>query len=404
MSHVNRRFATIDSLRAFALFGVIVVNMTGIVMRFRAEETLAIANPLDDVTSILSLVFLFGKSRSAFALLFGLGFGLMLMAAQARGGDFRGFFARRMVALLAIGLVNQLFLFWGDILVWYALLGSVLLLARPLPDRQLLRLGLFLNLVPPLLWAVLAAVAPPRGERSPDDIARAKAVVATYEGPHYFDVIIENTRRLWTIYFAGPGLWVTFIGVLGLFMLGYWIARRGVLTNVAANRRLLVRTAAIGVPIGLALSAVTAANLMFWKPTGLLRALPPLAYVGAPMLALGYMALAALVLDQRLRWVKTLMAPVGRMALTNYLISGALGCLVFYGYGLGLMGKVSFTAVVGVGIAQFIVLTLFSHLWLAAFRHGPLEWLWRSLSHGQRQPMSKSPSVTLTSGSGQPPG
>ncbi|HZI02681.1 MAG TPA: DUF418 domain-containing protein [Archangium sp.] len=96
------------------------------------------------------------------------------------------------------------------------------------------------------------------------------------------------------------------------------------------------------------------------------------------------------------RWLAVL-APVGRMGLTNYLLTSVLGVLLFYGYGLGLMGKTGSTAQIALTLALFALQIVFSHLWLARFRFGPAEWLTRSLTYGKAQPMRRA-SVTQDKG------
>ena len=137
------------------MFGVITMNLVAMVAGLIGEEIFARAQPVDLAFAAFDLVFLQGKARSTFALLFGVGFGILMSRAAARGDGFVGFYMRRMTALLAIGLLNLAFLFWGDILILYALLGMVLLAFRGLGNRAVLSLGLLLVIVPPLVAGAL---------------------------------------------------------------------------------------------------------------------------------------------------------------------------------------------------------------------------------------------------------
>jgi uncharacterized protein len=98
------------------------------------------------------------------------------------------------------------------------------------------------------------------------------------------------------------------------------------------------------------------------------------------------------LLFQRDAWQRRLavFAPVGRMALTNYFLQSVMGVLLFYGYGLGLMGKLSSAAQLAVPVGLFALQAVFSHLWLARFRFGPIEWVQRSLTYGKAQPMRRA--------------
>ncbi|HEY0093977.1 MAG TPA: DUF418 domain-containing protein, partial [Archangium sp.] len=98
------------------------------------------------------------------------------------------------------------------------------------------------------------------------------------------------------------------------------------------------------------------------------------------------------LLFQRDAWRRLLavLAPVGRMALTNYFLQSVMGVLLFYGYGLGLMGKLGSAAQLAVAVALFSLQIVWSHLWLARFRIGPAEWVWRSLTYGEAQPLRRA--------------
>ncbi|RYZ44676.1 MAG: DUF418 domain-containing protein, partial [Myxococcaceae bacterium] len=117
----------------------------------------------------------------------------------------------------------------------------------------------------------------------------------------------------------------------------------------------------------------------------------------APLRNLGDLGFAAVyvsgitLLFQRATWQRALglLAPVGRMALTNYLSQAVISVLFFYGYGLGFITKLGPAACVAYCLAVFCVQVAWSHLWLSRFRFGPAEWVWRSLTYGKAQPMRR---------------
>jgi uncharacterized protein len=120
--------------------------------------------------------------------------------------------------------------------------------------------------------------------------------------------------------------------------------------------------------------------------------LPGVKSIGALGLALFYVS-AMTLLFQKPAWRRVLstLAPAGRMALTNYLSQTVIALLVFYGFGLGLIGKLGNAATIGLTSALFAVQMLISHLWMSRYQFGPAEWLWRSLTYGRRQPMRREP-------------
>lgn len=384
------RVQLLDTLRALALLGVIIMNISGMIMRFDAGRVLETAGPLDFAVAGFDLIFLQGKARSCFAFLFGVGFAILMSRSEAMGKDFGGFYVRRMLALFAFGLVNQAFLFWGDILATYALLGLVLLLFRDASDRTILRTGLILVIAPPLLAGLVEAVS---GQPVPnlvvaDAAAEQARGLAAVTSPHYLDLVAFSMTQAIERYATQTSHKLIYdLGVLGLFLLGAWTARRGVLLDVEANRPLLRRIARWCIPTGIALSILNASRLGGVSLDGALHGLVTAAFVGLPILALGYISILALLFSRRARRLQSALAPAGRMALTNYLASGAIGASVFYGFGLGRIGDFNVAPLNLFAIAMFVGMVAGSAAWLSVFRQGPVEWLWRCLSHGERQPM-----------------
>jgi uncharacterized protein len=297
---------------------------------------------------------------------------------------------RRMAALIWFGLINQAFFFWGDILVLYGLLGMAMLPLRNLSDRLLLRYGLALVIIPPLAVGLVEALTGqplPRLIPAPD----SGPFFATLMTGSYAEVVAANLPQTVLRYASDTAHMAVYAtGVLGLFMLGAWSVRQGIPFDVAAHRPLLRRIAWIGLPLGFVVSAVHATRLLGIPADGLFGALVSAAYVGLPMMALGAISALALWFARGARGLQRLLAPVGRMALTNYLASGLIGGLVLYGYGLGLVREFSGVGINLFALGLFAALALFSHAWLARFRVGPAEWLWRCFSELRVQPLRRA--------------
>ncbi|GAA0624774.1 DUF418 domain-containing protein [Brevundimonas kwangchunensis] len=399
MVPVAERLVLLDTLRAIALFGVIVMNITAMVMIFKAPAVLAAAGPVDLGIGLFDLVFLQGKARSAFAFLFGVGFGILMQRAQARGAGFGAFYLRRMLILLGIGAANLAFLYWGDILIVYALLGMVLLLFRNASQRLLLALGLALILAPPLFAGMIEAVTgaplPSLAGMTPGQVeAGYGALAPAYLSGDYMDFICANLRYylLHNVGETGPVI-VYDLGVLGLFMLGVWAARRGLFEDIERHRPVLRRLVWIALPLGLLLSAVHATRRLGLPVDGVVYGVVSAAYMGLPIMAFGYLAALTLYINRKGQWLTRLLAPMGRMALTGYLASNAIGSFVWYAWGLGRINDVAWLTTLvmnGLAIAVFVGLCVFSAVWLRVFRFGPAEWVWRSLTYGQPQPMRRA--------------
>jgi len=382
----DRRNPLIDSIRALALLGVIVMNVSAMQMLFVGRELMADAGRFDVAAMLADLLLVQGKARACFAFLFGLGFAMMMIRAEGRGEDFRALYVRRMLGLLGFGLVNQIFLWWGDILVLYALLGLVLLLLRSWSEAALLRAGLLLVLAPPLVVGALEAVAGGPLPNLVDIDLTARGLVAMTSGAYSdfvrFAAPLAIERRLSDT----AHMLIYDTNVFGLFLLGSWAARLRIAVDPDRHRPLLRRILWVCLPAGLLLSAVGASRLAGVPAPGPLYGLVTAAAIGSTILAFAWLAGLALLFAHGLHGLQRLLAPAGRMALTNYLASGAIGCFIFYAYGLGLLGTIGLVATNLLGVGIFAGLLGFSRLWLARFRLGPAEWLWRRLTYGRPAP------------------
>jgi uncharacterized protein len=386
----TERIDVVDALRGAALAGVLLANLGPLSLyefltdeQRRALPTAA----FDRVALALMHLLVDGKAITVFSLLFGVGFALQLDRGGARDGERVGLFLRRIGILLAIGLVHAYFVWWGDILVWYAVVGGLLVLVRRASDRVLLLAAAALALVIPTLVFpyVRAWLAPP-----PRLEVNARAMVAFATGG-YADIVRQNAalvdwsrRSNWAL--------VGFVG--GRFLLGYWAGRRGLLRDPAAHRVLLVRIVQVSLALGIALSCLEAARETLTASVPFLAAGPGnlllrMALRGTTLtLGVAYGAGFLLLFEvERARRALLWLAPFGRMALTNYLAQSVLGIAIFYGVGLGIGPRFGVAGWWAAWLAIFAAQAWASRVWLGRYRYGPVEWLWRSLTYGSVQPL-----------------
>ena len=387
------RLALIDALRGTALAGVLLVNLGGFSLYYFLDDAQRAAMPTARVDAWLHMAIQLlaqDKAITLFSLLFGVGTALQAERATAQDAG-NGALRRRLLVLLAIGLLHAHLLWWGDILAYYAIAGLLLLALRRLPDRWLLAGGFGLALFWPLLTPVVNRLLP--ADLPDDAVAHARAFAA-FSSPDAMTALRGNVAYADWNWMA---FWGVFPFVLARLMIGDWIGRRGLLQQPEAHRTLLWRTFWIGIALGLgtgiALEAMDAAGLTTALLEGgrlgeyalrTLRRVPPLAQ------GLGYGAGFALLFLQpawarRLAWL----APMGRMALTLYLMQSLIGVALFYGLGAGVGPQGGLPLRIAVWIALFGAQALFSRWWLARFRLGPVEWLWRSLAGGHRLPLRR---------------
>lgn len=390
MTHRPPRQPLIDALRGFALLGVFLVNLRffslDALMTEAAQQALPSA-ALDQAirTGMEWLVDM--KAITLFSLLFGMGVA-MQMDGHAPGS--MAAHLRRMAVLLVIGLLHSVLLWWGDILLVYALVGLLLPLFRHLGDRALLCSGLFIALLlPPLLspwireWVALLT---PRAQMN------AMALDALAHGP----LAQAWWHNLQLAAWLKLSNWALLFFVLGRFLLGYWAGRRGLLQQPQAHRPLL-RSIALG---GLLL---TAAFLWIDAHADALKQAWPALRAGVPgyllrvsyrvaPLALGIAAAAIFALLYLRPWAERVLrvfVPAGRMALSNYLLQSAICVPLFAGFGWGIGPQHGLWPVLLVAAVVFPLQLWASAWWLRGHRFGPVEWLWRSASEGQWLPLRR---------------
>lgn len=401
-SPTSERHDLLDALRGFALFGVLLVNLRSLSLYefLPAEARAALPTAgIDALLAPLMTSLVDGTSVTLFSLLFGVGFAIQSERAEGRpGGTAR--YVRRLLLLLAIGLVHAYVFWWGDILRYYALLGLLLVPLARVPIAALATLGVFIVVVlPVLMQPVMPALLPPQIS-SAESAARALAAFQADDWSTLWQGNLERDLRMRIAVWMLPGY------VLGRLLIGAALGRSQVLQQPEENlrfwRRLFVAMLVIGggctVFFALRDHGVLG-DALPWLTTDAGRTLLRLMRNATP-LAMGLLYLSGFVLlFRRAEWRRWLggLAPLGRMALTHYLAQTVIAIALFYGVGLALGPRFGLIGTLVACVLIFGAQIVASRWWLARFRFGPAEWAWRSLTYGQRQPMRRV--VTPQSGS-----
>ena len=346
----------------------------------------------------LVLVWLaYGKFYSLFSLLFGIGFALQLDSA-ARDGDARlSRFKRRLAILLAIGLIHLTFIWEGDILALYAMIGFLLVPFRRLSQRSLIVTAAILIGLPVVqqLLIVLSNGALDPGAPLMETGKRWQEAMGFGPGAEPYP-FLKEANLADAAWFQLSGFWFRYADllttarpfkVLALFLLGLWVGRSGILRDLDAATPLLTRVRRWGYAVGLPAALVQAVLLLTGtSPTSPLSIVGSLAYaLGVAPLGLAYAAHVGLLWRRQVwRDRLSLVIPAGRMALTNYLSQTAIAIGLFYGIGLGWMGEVGPTLWPLIVVVVVAVQCAASWWWLARYRFGPMEWLWRAATYGRR--------------------
>lgn len=399
----GERIHAMDALRGIALLGILIVNMGA----FKGLSTIDLFPSKESLTQFadqaafwLIEALFFTKFYPIFAFLFGLGFALQMERLQARALSPTGIMLRRLFALLVMGVLHGLFIWTGDVLFMYALSGMLLLLFRNLSPRAVLSWVIGLWGIQAFLCGSCGGLTLWMGAMSDMSASGRANFLETYleqgrqayaQGSYWqaqqFRFIEWLVMMVNAIFFAP--------NVLMMFLLGLYFGKLGVFARLEEHRRLLSWMAGIGLTVGLALNALVA--------TGIVNAIRAeddfrlygwlfFSVVVGPLLSLGYIGAFGLLWASlpALQRLLTPIAAAGRMALTNYLTQSVVCTLLFYGYGLGLHGKVGIAQGMGLSLLIWAVQVVLSTLWLACFQYGPMEWLWRSLTYGQRMALRRT--------------
>lgn len=404
----TERIQALDAIRGFALLGILLMNIEGMVGPLMASMSgldpgLSGADRWVDGAIYLLVQ---GKFFPLFSMLFGMGFAIMLARAQAAGRPFFGVYLRRVLALLVIGLLHALLVWSGDILVTYALMGFVMLLFfRNTPQSRLPKWGIALMLVPAVLTlglGLLGTVIQALPEDASAEFNRAlveqsQQIAAQIEAQRLAygsGSFAEATAQRLDDFLSMIGFLVIYGAfILGLFLVGAWFARSGAIARPAEFARLFTRLRWVALPVGLAMVLVS-----FWLEPAMdfgrldLRASTAqvLQMLGGAVMAVSYLAWVVHGLhSQAAGRLLGLLGPAGRMALTNYLLQSLVATFIFFGYGLGYFEQLP-RAWQPVYVFGFFALQVaLSQWWMTRFRFGPAEWAWRAATYLSLPPMRR---------------
>ncbi|WP_291117185.1 DUF418 domain-containing protein [Flavobacterium sp. UBA6135] len=393
------RIQFLDALRGIAILGILVANIyyfSGLFFMDPAEQYPWAASSWDMPFDFVLYTLVDGKFYSIFSLLFGIGCAIQYHSLQKLEHPFVPFFTRRMFWLFVIGMCHLTFIWLGDILTLYAVLGFVLMHFVHTTNKNLLKYAIILLLLPLVNDFVINHI----GWNYPKHFFKMNQAVATY-----FDIPMREFGEVkttnmnhylknedWGVFFKA-NLSNVFIRigylleegrpfkVLGIFLIGLWSGRAILHNNLLTNTKLLRKIALLGITIGLPICFLRTYIDFFGYELPYASTLKTLTYaLGTVPLALGYAAVLALLHQKKatlFRWFE----PVGKMALTNYIMQSFLAIGFFYGIGLGFAGKFGAIAIFGIALLIYTVQIIGSNLWLQRFKQGPFEGLWRKLTY-----------------------
>lgn len=390
------RVRTVDALRGFALFAILLANVpfaenTDLI--YQTRSFVFGTRGTDKILESIFHLFIDKKFVAIFSILFGFGFYVQLRRAEEKGVAFRKYFLIRMLLLLMIACVHAYFLWFGDIIRDYAICGMLVLLAYKWSPKKILLTGLLFAILGTSLVFILNGAI---GVSYPFDtsIVSEHPVATSYWRYLYINARIDPFRNFIQ---DSP---ITLVFAFGCMLVGFWMARSGFFHEPEKFKKPMNRLIVAGLIFGIVCS------YLFWMISiGRLELTPALIWL--PIIIVAGLFLQSLfyvsgfIRLYHYDWFKKLVSPfefVGRMALSNYILQSIFYLLVFFycTNGLKLYGKITMTETYLVAVGFFIAQIIFSKWWLKSHSQGPIEFLWKSLvyrffSTSDQKQMSGSP-------------
>lgn len=393
---ITERAVVLDVLRGIAIFGMFTVNMTADI--WWSDEYQNMEPGSADFLALLFVNLLAsGKFITIFSFLFGIGFYIQSERRITTNSSVVSFWFRRLSGLLIIGVVATTCTLPARILIDYAIFGLALLLFYRLPPRLILAAAISTFVIVESVDLLIPTYLTPSDVDMPADSIH-DLVDAVMPVGSFGAISAIELQHAWVEftswqYYAGD------LDILGLMLLGLYVGRIGAVwdrrTQVSLARKHIYWLLGVGFvcgAFGMAMSQFglgdktsihhsVIANLLTWP-------------LGMPVLGLGYAATIALMMDSD-KWRRrlTVFAPIGRMALTNYIFTGLVAAFISFQWGLGLYGQMFPSIGLVIVIVLLPVQIILSHWWLGKFVFGPFEWLWRYWTYGQPPPMRRDSEV-----------
>jgi uncharacterized protein len=381
--NVHSRIASLDVLRGMAVLGILLANIpafSGPVWAFLSGS--AVRTEPTSLVEALTLVFVTGKFRTPLAILFGAGLMLQFMRRSPVPRAWPGGYVKRTLLLAGIGGLHMLLLWSGDILFAYAMTALIVLWFAPLNQKTLgtlATLGIVVSMLIGAGLALLFNLAEGQQWMAEDSgwITAEEEIRAFGQGS-FADQLALRAKLAPAVMLQGIFFAPLFAGY---FLLGMWLSKMGFFQEPAQHRAVRNWLLWLGLGIGLPLNLINLTT--YGKPLSMGTYLFAETVAG-PLLGIGYLTLAAILVSEARSKFASAMSQVGKMSLTAYLAQSVIASAIYYNGGLGLFNRT--TALQDLGIVLVIwglVITICS-FWMRHFTIGPVEWAWRSLTEGRR--------------------
>lgn len=374
------RIEALDMLRGFSLIGIFIANMLVFHSPYLYMDPYTWFESNGEGIPFMWIDILVEASfYPIFAMLFGYGLSMQYEKSLLQKSSFGPTAVRRMVLLLFFGLIHAFFIWSGDVLFTYAVMGFLMIALVRVPPKWLFWGALALYILPlGLLTGVTYLGERLMGGASLAEFADIQQItqsVEVYGHGGYWTAFLFRAKE-WVL-ISGLNLFMTPFMILPLMMIGAALAKWKVIERA---KELKGRLVVIGIST-LVIGYVLKATPFLIGPDYSIQLVQT--FFGGPLVAAGYVALVLLLCT--VPWVTKVFRPIakaGRMSLTTYIGQSVIATLIFYHYGFGMYGKVDLMTGTLMAVGIFVVQALLADLWLSRFKMGPIEWVWRIGTYG----------------------
>lgn len=380
----KERAIIVDTLRGFALIGVLIANFTSFTDQQVPSGILnSISSPLDLTLSHINTVFFEWKFMTMFSILFGYGFGLLLSSVERRNISPNSFFMKRMFWLFLIGFVHTSF-WWFDVLHFYAICGLLILLFRKASNKVILIFSILFMFAVPFGFSLAM-----KNQTDAFNDADWQNVYEQFKHGNLIDVFRTNLYGYYKLFILSGSDVHDITETLGRFLFGYYLLRIKLFEAIEGKKKMFTKilfisslfTVAYVTIKWLAISGAINLSTTYWEPFIRIGIISTTSFY-ATVIILAFISFGQNTLFK-------IFQALGKMTLTNYLLVTAINIILLYGIGFGKLGELSMRTIWLFALVWLIIEILFSSYWLRNFRYGPIEWIWRQLTYWKKLPLRK---------------
>ena len=399
---LKERICSLDILRGFALLGILFINIQLFSLpnaSFTNPLVMGEMSNLDQFAYWFVHVFAELKFMTIFSILFGAGILLFVNRLAEKGIDGSKIHIRRMMWLLLFGMIHAYFIWFGDILVAYSIIGLIAVLLRKMKDVWKMILFMFLYLIPMLFFYGVGSIFETMPEKMMEEsmaeflpsAESLSAEIDLYQNGSWFEIFVKRAK-LNLNYQIGSFFMLSIWRTTGMMLLGMVLLNQGIL-SAKKSKLFYAVMAVLGIGVGALISnyGVQEMSQNRWEIVHYFKYGYQYNYFSSIFTSLGYIGLIILIYQLNvLNFLTKGLEAVGRLAFTNYLCQSVICSIIFYSYGFGLFGEFNRFELLFWMLGIWVFQMTSSYMWLKYYRMGPLEWLWRYLTYKEKPQLALS--------------